>query len=65
MLEERQILLSLQEMDLERWEVKLAEEQARDLHSFDGQDLSVDLEELRVCMTGVQDECTVEAVELS
>jgi hypothetical protein len=64
-LEECQILLSLQEMDLERWEVKLAEEQARNLHSFDGLNLSMDLEELHVCMTGVEDECTVEAVELS
>jgi hypothetical protein len=65
MLEECQILLSLQDMDLERWEVKLAEEQARNLHSFDGWNLSVDLEELRVRMVGVEDECTVEAVELS
>jgi hypothetical protein len=35
MLEEHQILLSLQE-DLKMWEAKLAEEQVRGLHSFDG-----------------------------
>jgi hypothetical protein len=40
MLEERQILLSLQEMDPEVQKVKLAEEQACSLHSFSGQDLS-------------------------
>jgi hypothetical protein len=40
MLEECQILLSLQETDLEVWEVKLEEEQACNLHSFDERDPS-------------------------
>jgi hypothetical protein len=56
MLEECQILLSLQEMDLEVWEVKLVEEQACGLHSFDGQDLSVKLEELHARMAGIEEE---------
>jgi hypothetical protein len=34
------------------WEEKLAEEQACDLHSFDGQDLLVELEELHVHVVG-------------
>jgi hypothetical protein len=46
MLEEHQILFSLQETDLEVREVKLAEEQARGLHSFDRRDLSIELEGL-------------------
>jgi hypothetical protein len=45
-LEEHRILLSLQEMDLERWE-EFTEEQAPDLYSFDGRDLLAELEELR------------------
>jgi hypothetical protein len=45
--------------------VKLAEEQEQGLHSFDGWDLPVDLEELHVSMAGVVDECTVEAGKLS
>jgi hypothetical protein len=43
----------------------LAEEQAWGLHSFDGRDLSVELEELRECMAGVENECAAEAVQLS
>jgi hypothetical protein len=54
MLEELQIILSLQEMDLEVWEVKLVEEQACCLHSFDGWDPSAELEELRVHVTGMR-----------
>jgi hypothetical protein len=46
MLEEHQILFSLQETDLEVREMKLAEEQARGLHSFDRRDLSIELEGL-------------------
>jgi hypothetical protein len=61
MLEEPQILLSLQEMDLEVRVAKLAEEQARGLHSFDGWDLSVELEEHRTDVAGVKDEHTTEA----
>jgi hypothetical protein len=48
LLEECQILLSLQETDLEVQEVKLVQEQARGLHSFDRWDLSTEMEELRV-----------------
>jgi hypothetical protein len=55
MLEERQILLSLQK-DLKMREVKMAEEQARVLCSFNVQDLPVELEDLRVRVAGVQDE---------
>jgi hypothetical protein len=65
MLEECQILLSLQEMDLEVWEVKLVEEQTCGLHSFDGRDLSVELEELHMRMAGVEDERATKAGKLS
>jgi hypothetical protein len=65
MLEECQILLSLQEMDLEVWEVKLVEEQMCGLHSFDGRDLSVELEELHMRMAGVEDERATKAGKLS
>jgi hypothetical protein len=65
MLEECQILLSLQEMDLEVWEVKLVEEQTCGLHSFDGRDLSVELEELHMRMAGVEDERATKARKLS
>jgi hypothetical protein len=64
MLEERQILLSLQKKDLKVREAKLMEEQAHDLHSFDGWDLPTELEELHVRMAGVEDEHVVEAGEL-
>jgi hypothetical protein len=45
--------------------VKLAEEQVCGLHSFDRQDLSVELEELRVHVVGVGDEHAAEAGEPS
>jgi hypothetical protein len=54
-LEACQILLSLQEMDLEVRETELAEKQACDLHSYDRQDLSAELEELRACVVGIED----------
>jgi hypothetical protein len=44
-LEEWQILLSVQETILEVQEVKLVEEPVCDPYSFDGRDLSVELEE--------------------
>jgi hypothetical protein len=62
-LEERRILPSLQEMDLERWEN--LEEQARGHHSFDGMDLSVELEELCEHVAGVEREHATEAMTLS
>jgi hypothetical protein len=65
MLEEGQILLSLREMDLELREVKLAEEQACDLHSFDGWDLMAELEELHTHMAGVKYEHAAKASKLS
>jgi hypothetical protein len=65
MLEVRQILLSLQETDLEVREVMLVEEQALNLYSFDEWDLSVELEENRMRVTGVEDEHTAKAGELS
>jgi hypothetical protein len=46
-------------------ETKLVEEQARGLHSFDGWDLSAELEELCTHVAEVEDECTVKAGELS
>jgi hypothetical protein len=52
-------------MDLEVQEVKLAEEQARVLHSSNRRDLSVELEELHILVAGVKDECTTKAGELS
>jgi hypothetical protein len=49
-------------MDLEWREEKLAEEQTQGLNSFDGRNLSVELEELHGCMAGVESECTAKAV---
>jgi hypothetical protein len=65
MLEEYQILLSLMEIDLKVHEVKLAEEQARGLHPFDGRDLLAELEKLRARVTGVEDERAAKARKLS
>jgi hypothetical protein len=45
--------------------VKLAEGHARDLHSYDRRDLSVELQELHVHVVGDKDEGTTEAGELS
>jgi hypothetical protein len=50
---------------LERREERLAEEQARGLYPFDGRDLSVELEELRRRVAGVESECVTEVVQLS
>jgi hypothetical protein len=47
------------------WEAKLVEKHACGLHSFNGRDLSVKLEEVCVHVTGVEDERAVEARELS
>jgi hypothetical protein len=44
-------------------EAKLAEEQAHDLHSFDGRDLPAELEELHVRVAGVEGEHATEVVE--
>jgi hypothetical protein len=40
------------------------EEQVHDLHSFDGRNLSVGLEELHLHMAEIEDECTAKAVRL-
>jgi hypothetical protein len=64
MLDVCQILLSLQEMDLEVWEVKLEKKQVHDLCPFDGQDLSAKLEELHARVDRVEDECTTETGKL-
>jgi hypothetical protein len=64
-LQEHQILFSLQEMDMEVWEVKLAKEQVHCLHSFDGRDLPTELEDVHARVARVEDECIVEARELS
>jgi hypothetical protein len=55
----------VRETDLEWWEEKLAEEQAWGLHSFDGMDLSVELEELHERVVGVGNERATEAMQLS
>jgi hypothetical protein len=62
---ERQIFLCLQERDLEVQEVILVEQQACVLHPFDGQDLSMELEEIRVHVDGIASERAVEAEQLS
>jgi hypothetical protein len=60
-----QFILSVQEADLEWWEEKLAEEQARGLYLFDGRDLSVELEELCEHVIEVESEHATEAMQLS
>jgi hypothetical protein len=52
-------------MDLEVHEMKLAEEQARDSHPFDGRDLLAELEELCTRVAGVEDEHAADAGKLS
>jgi hypothetical protein len=52
-------------MDLEVREAKLVEEHVRDLHCFDGRDLSAELEELCAWVARGEDERTVEARRLS
>jgi hypothetical protein len=64
-LEGCRFFLSMQETDLEWREEKLAEKQARGLYSFDGKNLSVELEELCGCVAGVESECATEAMQLS
>jgi hypothetical protein len=64
-LSERQSDLSMQEMDLERLEGELAEDQARGLYSFDGRDLSAEVEKLRKRVVGVEDEQAIEVEQLS
>jgi hypothetical protein len=47
-------------MDLEVQKVILAEEQAHDLHPFDGRDLSAEVEEIHARMDGIKGECATE-----
>jgi hypothetical protein len=47
------------------WEVKLAEEQSHGLHSFDGHDLPIELEELRTLVVGAKEERATEAGKLA
>jgi hypothetical protein len=61
----RQFILTVWETDLERREEKLVEEQEGGLYSFNGRDLSVELEELRERMARVENEHAVEGVQLS
>jgi hypothetical protein len=65
MLDEHQILLSLQLMDLEVREVKLVDKQVHNVHSFDRRDLSVELEELCASVDGVEDEHITKVGKLS
>jgi DnaJ-domain-containing protein 1 len=65
MLEERQILLSLQKTELVVRKTKLAEEQARGIRPFDAWDLLGELEELHARVAGVEDEQTAEAGRMS
>jgi hypothetical protein len=62
---ERQFVLSVWETDLERREEKMAKEQTWGLYSFDGSDLSAEMEKLHEHVARVKDERTVEAVQLS
>jgi hypothetical protein len=55
----------MKEMDLERWEEKLAEEQAWGLYSFDERDLSAELEELHEHMAGIESERAAKVIQLS
>jgi hypothetical protein len=64
-LEERQVLLCLQETDLEVQEVMLAEEQACDLHPFNRRGLSAEEEGLHTCMDEVEGERATEVGQLS
>jgi hypothetical protein len=61
----RHFILTVRGTDVEWREEKLAKEQAWGLYSFDGRDLSVELEELRKCVAGVENERAAEAVQLS
>jgi hypothetical protein len=61
----RQFILTVWEMDLKQWENRLVEEQVWGLYPFDGRDLSVEVEEVREHMAGVENERTVEAMQLS
>jgi hypothetical protein len=64
-LEGCQFFLSMQEMDLEQWEEKLAEEQTQRLYYFDGRDLLMELEERRGHVAGIESERAIEDVQLS
>jgi hypothetical protein len=55
----------VQEIDLEQWEEKLVEEQARGLYSSDRRDLSRELEELHEHVARVESEHATEAAQLS
>jgi hypothetical protein len=55
----------VQEIDLEQWEEKLVEEQARGLYSSDRRDLSRELEELHEHVARVESERATEAAQLS
>jgi chemotaxis protein histidine kinase CheA len=55
----------VRETDLEWWEEKLAEDQARGLYSFDGRNLSAELENLYERVAEVEDECATKAEQLS
>jgi hypothetical protein len=54
----------MQEAYLERWE-ELADKVAPGLYSFNGRDLSVELEELHEHVTRVERELIIEVVQLS
>jgi hypothetical protein len=60
-----QFILTVWGTDLERREKKLSEEQTRGLHSFDGRDLSMELEELHEHVVGVECERAIEVMQLS
>jgi hypothetical protein len=64
-LEGRRFLPSVQEIDLEHWEEKLVEEQARGLYSSDRRDLSRELEELHEHVARVESEHATKAAQLS
>jgi hypothetical protein len=65
MLEERQILLSLQKKELKMREANLTEEQVCDLHSFDEHDLSAELEKLHTLVARAEEMHAIEVGKLA
>jgi hypothetical protein len=61
----RRFILSVQEMDLERREEKLVEDQARDLYPPDGRNLSSEFRKLHEHMAEAEDDRVVETEQLS
>jgi hypothetical protein len=61
----RRFVLSMQEIDPERQEEELADDQARGLYPPDGRDLPLELDKLRKHVAEVEDDRAIEAKQLS